>query len=158
MSDPIDFLPEDVDDQALTIEFKLTQLDKTNVERVKDLIYEYVWVRDKETDTLVKTVDKVNYPELVPAFSFATSHLNMMINIPIWMGEVIMEDWEGNFKDPLELYYKARNDSTALGIIDFLDRWMHRNTQATIDGAQQDYNIKMQGNYRTIEQRVRRDE
>jgi hypothetical protein len=118
------------------------------------MIYEYELGRDPETNTLVKRIKSVNYPDLIPAFSHATSHLNMMIDVPFWMAEVLTEDWEGLFLHPLKARYQAEKDEEALRILDFLDSWIKRNIYAEVDGSQQDYNVRLHRGH-VVEQRVK---
>ena len=148
------FLPPEGGDDALipTSEPKLTQLDEASRRIILDTIYKYEWKRDPETGTLIKDRVKTIYPALEKALSYALSHLNMVIDIPFYYGEYLIEYWEGMFYNPLELTYE--DDGEALYVLDVLDSVFRRNIMAAIDGSHQDYNVKMAGAHRVTEHRV----
>ena len=96
--------------------------------------------------------NQCKYPKILNAYAWAASHLNKNLNIPQHIAYWLMEEWEGKFLDPLELEYGDNGELITL--LDAIDSILKRNLVESIDGSGQNYNIKMAGGHRTIEQVV----
>lgn len=148
-------LPEGADDATPTNEPRLTQLDDASRKIILNSIYEYGYLKDEDSGSLIKIIKSVRYPELEKAMSYAASHLNSVMNYRWAQGEAEILFWEGLFYDPLCLYYD--DDPTALRILDALNLMLRRSIKGgSIGGTHQAYNVKMAGAHRTFEM-VKRD-
>jgi len=153
MSDEEEFLlPEGAEDALTTTEPKLTQLDPASRAILLNTIYEYGYVGDAETGAIKKIIQKVKYPELEKALSYAGSHLNSVMYYTWSHGLAEILYWEGLFYDPLSLYYD--DNPEALRVLDALNLMLRRSIKGgSIGGSHQNYNVKMAGAHRTIEMR-----
>ena len=94
--------------------------------------------------------NQCKYPDILHAYAFAASHLNMNLNIPQHIAYWMMEEWEGKHYDPLEMKYE--DNHVVMTLLDSIDSIIKRNLVESIDGSGQNYNIKMAGGHRTVEQ------
>lgn len=144
--------PEGVEDALPTSEPKLTQLDPASRAILLNTIYDYGYAKDEETGAIKKVIDKVRYPELEKALSYAGSHLNSVMYYTWSHGLAEILFWEGLFYDPLSLFYD--DNPEALRVLDALNLMLRRAIKGgSIGGSHQSYNVKMAGAHRTYEMR-----
>lgn len=92
---------------------------------------------------------KSKYPDIQNSYAWAISHLNMNLNIPQHIAYYMIEDWEGLFRDPLELKY-ADNPQVITFIL-AISSIFERNMVESIGGSGQKYNMVMAGGHRIQE-------
>lgn len=134
-------------------DYTYSQDEKGATIRVKG-VWENVIKEVKPDGSLVLerifTENKCKYPDILNAYAWAASHLNMNLNLPQHLAYWLIEEWEGMFYDPLRIQYE--DDTKLMTLIDAIDQILKRNLTESIGGSGQLYNIKMSGGHRTVEQ------
>ena len=92
---------------------------------------------------------KCKYPDLLNAYAWAASHLNMNLNLQTHQAYYLIEDWEGLFKEPLELKYD--DFPQIITLLDAIGSIFERNMIESIHGSGQKYNMVMAGGHRIQE-------
>jgi len=150
--------PEDVEDtfKGPIHEPVLTQLDEASRRILLDSIYEYGWIKG-EDGKLIRTRTKTVYPDLEKALCYAASHLNSVMNYTRTQALSEIMYWNGLFYRPLFLAYE--DDMEALLVLNILDSVLRRSIMGgSMGGTHQNYNVKMAGAHRILEQSAGKSE